>query len=68
MDNRAKIKDMAVRITGNTRLPASEKSPMFACVRKISMKEVTMDVFDGFTNKAIKPMLMVTTDFIKSCI
>lgn len=67
MDSMAKTKEMTVRIIGNTALSDSVKSPMFACVRKISKKEVTMAAFEDFmvipANRAIKLMLTVTADF-----
>lgn len=58
---------MIVKITGKTALFAIVKSPTFACVRKISRNEVIMVAFEDFkatpTNKAIKLILTITTDF-----
>ena len=72
IDKAAKSKEIAVKIMGNTALPAIVKSPMFACVRKINKNEVTIVAFEDFkaipTNRAIKLMLTITTDFSISCI
>ena len=59
--------EITVKTAGNTALFAMVKSPTFACVRKISKNEVMIVAFDDFraipTNKAIKLMLTITTDF-----
>lgn len=72
IDKAAKSKEITVKMIGNTALPAIVKSPMFACVRKISKNEVTIVAFEDLkaipTNRAIKLMLTITTDFRISCI
>ena len=62
-----KPKEIIVKINGITTLPASVKSPTFACVRKINKNEVIIVALDDFiaipTNRAIKLILTITTDF-----
>ena len=63
----AKPKEIIVKINGNTALSASVKSPTLACVRKINKNEVIIVALDDFiaipTNRAIKLILTITTDF-----
>ena len=70
-DRIAQIKDTRVRIAGKTRLFFIVKSPMLACVRKISRKDEIIVAFDDFMarpiNNVIKLMLTITTDFRMSC-
>ena len=67
MDKKANRKDNAVKTTGKRALPAIEKSPTFAWVRKKSKNEVTIVVFEDFfiipINNAMKLMLTITPDF-----
>ena len=66
-DRAANPNETAVKTIGKTGLSDIVKSPTFACVRKISRKEVTTAALEDFiakpTNKAIKLMLTMTTDF-----
>lgn len=70
-DRTANTKDIKVRITGKTRLFFIVKSPIFACVKKISRKDEIIVAFEDFIarpmNRAIKLMLTITTDFRISC-
>ena len=63
----ANPREITVKTTGNTALPAIVKSPTFACVKKISKNEVIIVALEDFTaiptNNAIKLMLTVTADF-----
>ena len=71
-ERNANSREISVRITGNTALSASVKSPTFACVRKISRNEVTITALEDFiarpVNRAIKLMLTITADFRSSWI
>ena len=70
IDRVANTKEMSIKIAGNMAFPANEKSPIFACVRKISKNEELIVAFDDFivmpTNKAMKLILTIITDFTKS--
>ena len=61
-----KTKEMIVKIIVTIALSAIVRSPIFACVSKISRNEVMIVAFEDFkaipTNRAIKLMLTVTTD------
>lgn len=65
------ISEMKVKIIGKIKLFFIVKSPILACVRKISRKDEIMVAFDDFMarpmNNAIKLMLTITTDFKISC-
>ena len=67
IDRTAKPTEIIVNIAGNIALFAIVKSPTFACVRKINKNEVIIVAFEEFkaipTNKAIKLILTITTDF-----
>ena len=70
-DRKAKISERMVRMKGNIALFAIVRSPMFACVNRISRKEEIIVAFEDFIdrpiNSAIKLIVTIEIDFTISC-